>query len=62
MVSQGGLDEVAIWNRVLTSTEISEMYGNGRGHSLVPEPSSLTLLAAGGLGLWLFRRRRAVGR
>lgn len=53
---QGGLDEVAIWNRVLTSTEIAELYNSGAGVSLVPEPGALLLLLAGAPLIGLRRR------
>ena len=54
----GMLDDVALWNRVLTTDEIAAIYNNGDGAtiaSLIPEPSSLALL---GLGCLLVVRRR----
>ena len=32
----GLIDEVAIWNRVLTANEISHLYNRGSGRSLLP--------------------------
>ena len=55
----GNLDDVALWNRVLTTDEIADIYNNGDGASiasLVPEPSSLAMLGLG--GLLIARRRR----
>ncbi|MBI5360467.1 MAG: DUF2341 domain-containing protein [Planctomycetes bacterium] len=38
---QGSIDEVGIWNRALTSDEISQLYGSGNGKVLYvsPEPT-----------------------
>lgn len=55
----GMLDDIALWDRVLTTDEIAAIYNNGDGASitsLIPEPSSLALLALG--GLLVARRRR----
>jgi hypothetical protein len=60
----GSLDEVGIWDRALSTTEISELCNNGNGLVIplaVPEPSSMTLCgiaALTGAGL-AWRRRRA---
>lgn len=55
----GFLDEVGVWNRALTATEVTELYErNQSGISLVPEPSRVMLLLSG-LGLVCMRRRRA---
>lgn len=56
----GGIDDVALWNRPLTAAEIGEVYNAGlAGTSLgaigVPEPSTGLL---GFLGLALLARRR----
>jgi hypothetical protein len=50
----GGIDEVAIYNRVLSATEIHDHFLG------VPEPSALVLLATGVLGLlaYAWRKRR----
>jgi len=53
----GQLDEVAIWNRELSSFEVSMLYNNGAGIA-IPEPSALCLTALGLLGLLGWRRRR----
>ena len=56
----GMLDEVAIWNRPLDSTEVAALYALGQAGqplSSVPEPSTASLLIAG-LALALRRRRR----
>ena len=58
----GQIDDVAIWNRALSETEILEIYNAGlAGNSLatlaIPEPS-VGLLGALSLGLLAFRRRR----
>lgn len=55
----GLIDEVALWNRTLTSTDIQEVYNaglNGQSLTAVPEPSSLALV--GGLAIAAFFRRR----
>ncbi len=58
----GDIDDVAIWNRALSETEVLEIYNAGlAGNSLplvaIPEPS-VGLLGALSLGLLAFRRRR----
>lgn len=52
----GMIDEFAIWNRALTTDEISEVYQLGLAGMAVPEPSSFALLGTFGL-LALLRRR-----
>ncbi len=43
----GGVDEVTIWNRILTSSEISDLYNNGEGvfysSSIIPHLNQLTI-------------------
>lgn len=52
----GTIDEVALWNRALTASELSEVYSLGAASRPVPEPAVALL---GGLGLFgLLRRRR----
>ena len=60
----GNIDDVAVWDRVLTADEVSSIYNGGDGASIgsltggvVPEPSSIALLGLGGLAL-AFRKRR----
>ena len=59
----GKIDELGVWNRVLTSDEVSDLYNNGSGLSMntvaIPEPASLTLLGLGGLLTLPRRRKRA---
>ncbi|MDB4525534.1 LamG domain-containing protein [Akkermansiaceae bacterium] len=57
----GLIDDVAIWDRALTPSEIELIHneglaGNSLGAIAVPEPSSITLALIAGLGL--LRRRR----
>lgn len=61
----GEIDDVAIWDRVLTDEEIGSIWAGGQGASIgllvIPEPSSLILAALGlfSLALCRWRRRRA---
>jgi len=45
----GVIDEVGIWNRTLTSTEITQLYNNGTGISYIPpisdNPPTVTLIS-----------------
>ncbi len=52
----GAIDEVGIWSRLLSPAEIGQLYNDGAGLLIVPEPSALALLALGSLSL--VRRRR----
>ena len=49
----GGLDEIAIYNRDLSSTEVSSIYAS---RSVVPEPSTIGLLATGFVLSMVYRR------
>ncbi|MFT6861483.1 MAG: hypothetical protein ACJAVK_000035 [Akkermansiaceae bacterium] len=58
----GNIDDVAIWNRALSQSEVDSIWNGGTGASIaslsvVPEPTSLALLGFGGLAL-IFRKRR----
>ncbi len=52
---QGNLDELVIYNRALSPTEVSTLY------SAVPEPSTALLLGLGLLGLGIKTRRQPRG-
>lgn len=51
-VFHGSIDEVAIWNRALTASEVGQLHLTG-----VPEPTSVALVLTGTLVLALGRRR-----
>lgn len=56
----GQIDEFATWDRVLDSSEISQVYNNGLNGlavTAVPEPSASALIGLGGLALILRRRK-----
>jgi hypothetical protein len=56
----GLIDDVAIWNRPLTTDEIAQIWNGGTGRSIgeiIPEPGSVLLMCAGA-GLLLAGRRR----
>lgn len=52
----GLIDELAFWNRTLTTDEVAQLYNNGSGMA-IPEPATMGLLALSGLAL--LRRRRS---
>ena len=60
MVFNGFLDDMAIYDFVLSQAEIDEIVANGVGDNtaVVPEPSSFLLLTTGVLCLIACRRRR----
>jgi hypothetical protein len=52
----GNIDDVGIWDEVLDEATIQSVMRNGVGSTVIPEPSSMSLLALAGLAL--IRRRR----
>lgn len=56
----GDLDDVAIWDGVLTQSDVDYLWndGSGRSATLIPEPTALALLILGGLTLLKRRPRR----
>jgi trimeric autotransporter adhesin len=56
----GRLDEIAIWNRALSTSEIASLWNGGAGMLIaasVPEPSSVCLMGLGALGALFYARR-----
>lgn len=51
-------DEVAVWNRALSPTEIQDLFDLGKAGTALPEPSSLLLGIGGTLGMLGLRSRR----
>ncbi len=52
----GGIDDLAIWNTALSSTQVSDLYAA----QSVPEPSTYALLLlSGAASLWALRRRKS---
>jgi len=57
----GKIDDWAFWRRALSEEEVLQIYNNGAGASigsLIPEPSTFVLLAAGLLGLLCYAWRK----
>ncbi len=63
----GMIDDVGVWDRVLTADEVASIWNNGDGASIeslggeVPEPATMSLigLAVAGLGGYIRKRRKA---
>jgi hypothetical protein len=61
----GLIDDLAIWDRALNPNQIAVLYRmglDGNSFENMPEPTTMTLLAFGGMGLLARRRRRGQGR
>ncbi len=54
----GHLDDVALFNEVLSEAQIGTIMGGDFSEHIIPEPSSLVLAALGLLGVLSLRRRR----
>ena len=55
----GLIDEVGLWNRVLTPAEVTTLYNGGSGMQIIPEPATTAaLLLTVVFGLTVMRRRR----
>ena len=52
------VDEVAVWNRALSTAEIQAVFDLGAAGTALPEPSSLLLLLVGTVALLSARHRR----
>lgn len=53
----GMIDEVAIYNRAITSDEVNELYNLGLSGQSIPEPSSAALIGLASIGFILRRKR-----
>lgn len=51
---QGSLTDIGIWNRALSSAEVSQLYGI----QSVPEPSTYGLFGIGAIGMLMVMRRK----
>ncbi len=52
---QGGLDEIAVYNRQLSATEVSNIFASA---GTVPEPGAISLILLGAIGFSASRTRR----
>jgi hypothetical protein len=53
----GLIDEVGIWDRPLSGTEVSALWNGGAGERIAPEPLTLVLTGAAMVGVIVVRRR-----
>jgi len=56
----GMIDEVAIWDRAVTSTEVTELYNLGLAGQAIPEPATIGLVVAFGGAMVFIRRKLAI--
>jgi len=56
----GMIDEVAIWDRAITSEEVTELHTLGLTGQAIPEPATLGMVAAFGGAMLFLRRKLAI--
>ena len=55
---QGMIDDLAVWDEMLSPGDISTIYNNGLQGIGVPEPATMSLLGFGAIGMLARRKRR----